>query len=443
MKFRPHYRPIWGISYPLIVVGVGETVVEITDTIFLAHYGLLELAAIGLAAAIYSLAMFAPLGVVDGIQVVIGRRSGQERDAEIGRVFNQGLYLLMIAALALIVVIKFALPAVTREVFASAAVQSAVDDYLQITAFGLPFNGISLAYSVFYLGIGRTRVLIGAIMLLAFTNIALDYLLIFGNLGLPALGIKGAAIASLAAEIVSFLYLTYDVLRQSYMRRYGLLRFRRWDNGLSGLLLRISMPISLEALVETSRWLLFFIIIEQLGETPLAIANIVYACLAVFMIPVEALGEAVCSMTSNLLGQNLAGELPALQRRAIVLSYAALTPLLLVTLLFPEGVLLLFTTDEALVAGATGPLMVVVVAALLAVPGEAMYASVVGTGDTLAVLAIQLLISVCVLGAAYYAALVLELPLAYVWLAEVLGWTVCLASAWAWMRSGYWSRLDV
>jgi Na+-driven multidrug efflux pump len=92
-------------------------------------------------------------------------------------------------------------------------------------------------------------------------------------------------------------------------------------------------------------------------------------------------------------------------------------------------VLLLFTTAEALIAGATGPLMVVVVAVLLAVPGEAMYASVVGTGDTLAVLAIQMLISVCVLGAAYYAALVLELPLAYVWLAEVLGWTMCLASA--------------
>jgi len=68
---------------------------------------------------------------------------------------------------------------------------------------------------------------------------------------------------------------------------------------------------------------------------------------------------------------------------------------------------------------------------------------VVGTGDTLAVLGIQVLISACVLGAAYYLALVLALPLAYVWLAELLGWAICLAAAWGWMRSGYWARLDV
>jgi multidrug resistance protein, MATE family len=443
MRFRPQYRRIWGLAYPLIVLGIGETVVEVTDTVFLAHYGLIELAAIGLAAAIYSLAMFAPLGLVDGIQVVIGRRAGQGRDADIGRVFNQGLYLLTLAAVALILVIKFPLPLLTREVFASAEVHANVDAYLQIVAFGLLFNGVNLAYSAFYLGIGRTRVLIGATVLLVVTNIVLDWLLIFGHLGLPELGIEGAAIASLAAEIVVFLFLTADVLRNRYLRRYNLLRFGRWDGPLARRLLRISTPVSLEALVETTRWLLFFLIIEQMGETQLATANIVYACLAVFLIPVEALGEAACTATSNLLGQSRSRAIRLLLRRTILLGYAAVLPMLALALLFPEWVLFLFTPDAELVAAATGPLLVVILAALIAVPAEIHYAAVVGTGDTPAVFAIQTLISVTVLVTAWYAGLVLGLPLAYVWMAEAIGWGVCLGAAWAWIRAGYWRRLDV
>ena len=93
MRFRPTYRSIWGISFPIIIAGISETIVDITDTVFLAHYGITELAAIGVADAIYGLALFLTLGLVDGMQIVIGRRVGQERNAEVGAVFNQGLYL--------------------------------------------------------------------------------------------------------------------------------------------------------------------------------------------------------------------------------------------------------------------------------------------------------------------------------------------------------------
>ena len=54
MTFRPSYRSIWRVSYPLIIAGISETVVEVTDTVFLAHYGITELAAIGLAGAIFA-----------------------------------------------------------------------------------------------------------------------------------------------------------------------------------------------------------------------------------------------------------------------------------------------------------------------------------------------------------------------------------------------------
>jgi Na+-driven multidrug efflux pump len=145
MKFRPTYRNIWGISFPIIIAGIGETIVDITDTIFLAHYGVTELAAVGLADAIYGVALFLSLGLVDGMQITIGRRAGQEQPKEIGRVFNQGMYLLVLVSGILIFVILFLVPIGTQAVFSSTDVHDAVNRYLHITAYALVFQSFNLA----------------------------------------------------------------------------------------------------------------------------------------------------------------------------------------------------------------------------------------------------------------------------------------------------------
>jgi putative MATE family efflux protein len=443
MKFQPSYRRIWGISFPIIIAGVSETVIDVTDTIFLAHYGITELAAVGLAATIYGVALFLSLGLVDGIQILIGRRAGEQQQLAIGKVFNQGLYLLTLASLAMILFIVFVVPMITHDMLASEKIHHEVNRYLQITAYALFFQSFNLAYSVFYIGISRTRVLIGATLVLAVTNIVLDYALIFGNLGFGEMGIEGAAIASLVAEFVAFLYLTADVLIRLYDRQYGLLRFQRWDAVLSKRIIAISIPVSLEALVEMVKWFVFFVIIEQLGEQQLGMASIIFSCYALLLIPTDSFSESVCSMVSNLIGQQRQQELALLIRRIIILSYITVFPILLVTLVLPEYVMAIFTSDKELVAGSTNSLVVISLAILVAVPGEAFYSAIVGTGDTRAVLSIQVIVSVIMLVLAYLAALVLELELEYIWMAEVLGWLACLLLSWWWYRSARWRRLHI
>ena len=443
MKFRPTYRNIWGISFPIIIAGIGETIVDITDTIFLAHYGVTELAAVGLADAIYGVALFLSLGLVDGIQITIGRRAGQEQEKEIGRVFNQGLYLLTLVSIALILVILFVVPVATRAVFLSADVHDAVNRYLHITAYALLFQSFNLAYSAFYIGISRTRVLIGATAVLAISNILLDYVLIFGNFGLPEMGIEGAAVASITAEIAAFLFLTQDVLRKGYVRQYGLLQFSGWSSVYAAKLSRVSMPVSMEALVETLKWFLFFLIIEQLGENVLASATIIYSCYALFLIPVDSFAETVCTMVSNLIGQQRIPQLKLLIRRTIRLSYAAVAPVLLFSLAMPDMVLSIFTPDSEIIDASLNSLYVVILVSLLAVPSFTYYAAVFGTGDTRTILLIQIIMTVCTIGIAYYFGLHLGLALEYIWLAEMVSWLVCLALSWYWFKNERWKELEI
>lgn len=443
MKFKPGYKSIWGISFPIIIAGFSETVVDVTDTIFLAHYGITELAAVGLAATIFGVTLFLTLGLVDGMQIVIARRAGEERLTAIGEVFNQGLYLLTLAALAMILFILFIVPLITVDLLASENIHKEVNAYLQITAYALLFQSFNLAYSAFYVGISRTKVLIAATAILAVVNIVLDYALIFGNLGFVEMGIEGAAVASLSAEIAAFVYLTADVIWRGYNRSYNMLRFTKWKNTLSKRLISISTPISLEALVNMTKWFLFFIIIERLGEQELAMASIIFSCYAMLLITTDSFSESVCSMVSNLIGQQKVQQLTLLIRRTIILSYATVFPMLILTLLFPEYILAIFTTDVEMVAASINSLMVIVLAVLIAVPGEAYYSAIVGTGDTRAILIIQIIITFFMLTFAYIAAFVLQLELEYIWLAEVFGWLVCLSLSWALFSSGFWQRLKI
>lgn len=443
MKIQPTFKNIWGISFPIIIAGFSETVVDVTDTIFLAHYGMTELAAVGLAATIYGVALFLTMGLVDGIQIIIARRAGEGQLKQIGEVFNQGIYLLTLASIMMILFVIFLVPMVTTELLASENIDKEVNAYLQITAYGLLFQSFNLAYSAFYVGISKTKVLMAATAILAVTNIVLDYILIFGHLGFVSMGIEGAAIASLCAEIAAFIYLTMDIIWRGYNRTYQMLRFAKWKVALSKQLINISTPISLEALVWTIKWFVFFVIIEQLGERELGMATIIFSCYSLLLIPTDSFSESVCSMVSNLIGQQKTQSLTLLLRRTIILNYAIILPVLVFTQIFPEMILAIFSADIKIVIDSINSLSIIMLAILIAVPGEAYYSAIVGTGDTRVILTIQIIISCITLLFAYSAAFLFELKIEYIWLSEVFGWLVCIFLSWLWFKSGRWKRLNI
>ena len=442
-RFSPSYRNIWFLSFPLIIASISETVVGITDAIFLSHYGMTELAALGLGDAIYALSLFLIAGFVDGVQITIGRRAGEEQHLEIGKVLNQGLYILVGISLMMILLILWVVPLITVEVFQSIQIHRAVELYLDIAIYGLFFHAFNLALSAFYVGVSRTGVFIGATLVLALTNISLDYLLIFGNYGFSEMGIEGAAVASLAAEVAVSLFFLVDILRRGYIQRYGLFLFKAWDGVVTKTLTLLSMPVSLSVLIESLRWVLFFVIIEQLGEESLAIATIIFSCYALLLIPVDAFSETICSMVSNLLGQRDEAELMQLIKKTIVLVYTMVIPMLVIVFIFPEYVLAIFSPDEVMIESAVITLMVIIFAVLLAVPGDILASSVAGTGDTVIILAIEVIVSVSALAYAYYAAFIAGYSLEYIWFTELIGWTLYLLLSWLWLQSGRWKRLNI
>src|SRR6185436_8969710 len=105
---------------------------------------------------------------------------------------------------------------------------------------------------------GKTKALIPATIIVVISDIILNYLFIFGKFGCPALGMRGAAIGSIGAELATAVFLMLYVWRRLGAGKYRFFRFRGFDSRTPRLLSRISAPIAGQSLLKDLRWILFF-----------------------------------------------------------------------------------------------------------------------------------------------------------------------------------------
>jgi MATE family multidrug resistance protein len=450
MRGNNLFRVVWKISLPIIFLEGIETLDHLINTAFMARVGVTELAAVAVADSVIWLFLVLPLAFVDGLQILTARRAGQGRPEAVGAVFNQGLLIVLFVCFGLTIALKLCSPMVAAWCVESEAVGNLLDGYLQIEAYGLCLTGATFAYSALLTSLGRTGALIPATIILVVADIALNYLFVFGKFGFPQLGMRGAAIGTVGAELLTFLFLTLYVWRRleplragGNRSRYEFFRFRRFERRVIRLLGTLSGPIVLEGFVQTLRWFIFFLLLERVSTEKLAIANIVYTCYIVFWIPTEGFSETTCSMVGRLVGRNCTNRIARLLRHAIAGSILATIPFLLVALIVPEWLIAVFSPAPELLAPSAAALRVAAVGMLVAIPGEIWISAVMGTGDTPAVFGIELTRTLIMLALVYVTAVVLHWSVALIWLSCAIAWLIGLAFSYTWMRSGFWKRLGL
>ena len=425
---------LWAISLPLVFVELGEMIVHVTDTVLLAHVGHAELGAVALGDVVLELAVVPAIGLVEAVQIVVARRAGEDRLLDLRRAFIRGMALIGLVSIVAAVCIALLAPALAARLAGSAGVTGPLASFLRIAAVGIVFETASLGLGALCVGLGRTRILLGVTAVLVVTNLSLDSVLIFGRLGFPTLGIEGAALGSVLAEIAAFGVLAVYVLRKLNVRPVG---DDVSDDRLTLSLIDTAWPVSIEAALDTARWLIFFLVVARIGEEALAASSIVYACYAVFVIPAMGFAEATCSLVSHLVGRRDTAGIPLVVRRLERRAGLLTLPLLAVGVLAPETLLTIFGTEGGNPEGVATAVRVVALAMVVAVPGELWLAALTGTGDTALALRAQLAESVVMAGGVSLAVLVgAGVPGA--WAAVGVAWLVGLGLARTQVERGRW-----
>ena len=436
-------RTLWRISIPLLFAESVETLDHLIDTLFLARVGVTELGAIGMADSVMLIFLILPLALVDGIQMLTARRLGGRDAKAVGTSFNQGLMAVLLVTVLVALLLKLLSPFITGGLMQSELVGGAVNGYLQLDAYSIPFTGITFACSALLTSMGRTRVLVSASLIFLLVDVLLNYLFIFGRFGFPEMGMRGAAAGSIGAEGVTALFLVACMQRIFAGKGYDLFQLVPFDRGFIVRLTRFSLPLAGQSALDLVRWLFFFLIIERLGVDALAAANIVFTCFIIFCIPVEGFAETAFSMTSRALGEGCERVAPRIMAVATKGALLATLPFILVALFLPQHIAGLFSDNPGLLDPAGTGLRLLALGMLLIIPAEIWFAGLVGTGDSLAALGIEALSSLIVVSLTALVALVLQLPSALVWLSLPVAYLASLIFSKWWLHSGRWKRLDI
>lgn len=411
---------------------------NLADTAFLGQLGSEELAASGNAIIFYFLFIVVGIGFSIGAEIVVGRRNGEGNYPEIGRVVDHCFYILIPLSLILYLTYQVFGQSILEAVTANETIVGIGLQYLDFRVYGIFFAFMNLCFRTFYIGTTNTSILIWSTSIMAVVNIAFDYLLIFGNLGFPELGVKGAAIASVIAEVSALIYFSVYTLKNVDLQKYRLLAFGAIELKIWRNLFKVSLPIMLQHFIAIASWLFFFLIIEKMGTKELAISHIVRSIYMVLMIPLFGFSAATSTLVSNLIGQNQHEGVMAFTWKVSKLTLLATALILPMNLLFPEKMISFFTSDPEILQGSVSVIYVITASMFAFSLAFILFSAVSGTGNTQISLLIETSTLVIYVATAYSIVFVLDGSLPIVWCSEFVYFGLMGLFSFFYLRYGNW-----
>lgn len=161
---------------------------RLTDTAYLGRVGEVELGASALAGVYYLVIYMLGFGFSVGAQVLMARRNGEGEYKRIGEVFTQGGLFLFLLAAVLFTASNLLTPYLLHRMIGSEEVYRATMSYLDWRVYGFFFSFIAVMFRAFYVSTTNTKILTANSVVMVLTNVVLNYILIFGKFGFPALG---------------------------------------------------------------------------------------------------------------------------------------------------------------------------------------------------------------------------------------------------------------
>ena len=437
------YRNIWRVAYPILISLVMEQMIGLTDTAFLGRVGEVELGASAIAIIYYIILFMIGFGFSIGAQIIIGRRNGEGRFKDTGKVFWNGLYFLLALSAIIIAGSEAATPWAMKVLVSSEAVQEAASSYVSWRLPGMLFAFCTCMYRAFYVGTTQTKALTLNSVVMVLSNVLFNWIIIFGHCGFPALGITGAAIGSSLAELVSLIFFILYTRFRCDRTKYGLDKPARCDWGELKAMMPVCSWTMIQHVVSLSTWFIFFLYIEHLGERSLAISNIVRGVSGLLWMILSAFASTCSTLVSNIIGEGHPEKVMSVVKRILKLSYGIIMGLTIIFCLFPSAVIRIYTDIPDLVTATIPSMLVMCTAYAVTTGGIIFFQAVSGTGSTNT--AFKLELSALVVYVIYCTIIIgiMKADIAVCWTAEYVYAIVLLIMSYAYLKSGRWKNRKI
>lgn len=443
LRIQTGYSQIVRLALPISLALFVPQVNFITNNIFLSGLGERELASAAITGVYYLIFAVVGNGLNNGLQSLISRRAGQNLPKEIGKLFFHGVWIaLAISGIGILITYVIA-PWILKSSIENEVIAQQVVGFLRIRIWGLPLLYLYVMRNALLIGTNQTRFLVWGTLAEAVTNIILDYGLIYGNFGLPALGFNGAAYASIIAEATGLLVI-YAVMHAKKIHvALGFYESSRWDGATAKLILIQSSPLIAQYGISILTWEYFYILVEHHGERALAISNTLRNIFGLFGIFSWAFASATNSMVSNIIGQGKQDQVLPLVGRISKISFSFSFIIFSLLVIKPEWFLSFYGQGEDFIQDAIPVVHVVSVALLMMSFGTIWLNAVVGTGNTRVNLIIELITIIIYSIYVYFVLEYWKLPITWGWGSEWVYWISMFSMAFFYMKSGKWKHKKI
>lgn len=410
---RDRSRAILFLAGPIIGGMASQTVLNLVDAAMVGRLGPAAQGSVGLGSFTFFVLANLTIGLGTGVQAMVSRRDGEGDPKGAGAALDTALAATFLIALPLGYLLSLLAPLILPLLSGDATVIEGGSSYLGIRLMALGVVTANYCFRGFWNGIGRSRTYLMTLLVIHSVNIFLNWVLIFGNLGAPPLGVQGAAIASaLSAAVGTVSYMVLALSNREVRERYTPFKFGALSASVARRLAGLSWPEALRGIGLMFGFLLFLRIHSYLGTRELAAGTILVQLASVGFLPALGFGLAGATFVGRALGQGRPDEARAVIWQTLRIAIALLVVPLLVMQAAPDWVLSQFTPDGVVIDLARPALRLLAISFVIdAVPFVIIY-SLLGAGATRWAAVVQL-------GAQY---LVL-LPLAWV-LGITLHWGV-------------------
>ncbi len=339
------YRDVLKLAFPLILSTGSSTIQMFIDRMFLTWYSPEAIAAAAPGGIVSFTLMCLFIGTAAYVNTFVAQYHGAKQYHKIARAVWQGIYFAIAAGIFCLIYIPLAKP-IFNFAGHEPAVRAMEIEYFTILCFGALPVFITAAVSGFFGGRGETKIIMWVNIIATSVNIILDYLLIFGQLGFPRMGIRGAAIATVIASYTSAIIIFLYMFKARYRSEYATLKNHRFDWMLFKRLMRFGLPNGFHFMLDLFGFTLFVLFVGRFGMLELAATNITFNINLIAFMPMIGIGMAVEIIVGQRLGENqpqLAryGTYSALHITALYMGSIALT-----YVLFPKIYLLPFAAQS-------------------------------------------------------------------------------------------------
>ncbi len=414
-----------------------------TNTVFLGRLGERELGVNGITGVFYLILSMIGYGLNSGMQIQMARRAGAEDKKGLAQILTNGAMLSVMFSLGLMLLTLWFVPLLFGYTLHDNANFGLSVSFVYIRVWGLPFLMLTQLLCSFFISIGRSRLLIWGSLVATLVNVLFDYLLIFGKFGMPALGFKGAAVASVIAEIFYCATMVGIFFREKLYGDFPVVNFRVFDIELSERTLAVAMPLIVQFMFSIGGWLVFFIFIEHLGEQSLAASQVLRNIFGIVGVGTWALATTCNTMVSNLIGQGRRRDVMKIIMKISRLSLIYAVAVCALLLAFSHEFLAIYSNDLSLINFAIPSLRVIVLATLVMSLATVVFNGVVGTGNTLINLTIEVSCVASYLVYCYYFISVKHSPLYLCWGSEFIYWITLLIASGLYLKSGRWKGKEI